>query len=143
MDLKRRLLPIAIALGMVAVLFVSWTPNWESPTWLRSEKPYVAFHFELQDDAEKSVENLAFDISNRLEVRHEWHRVEDNNAEWQVNLAFQNQQDAIQIDATVRRQEKIVDHIVVRGESAVANELADRIVALLSSRIEKAHKNAD
>ncbi len=89
------------------------------------------------------MENLAFDISNRLEVRHEWHRVEDNNAEWQVNLAFQNQQDAIQIDATVRRQEKIVDHIVVRGESAVANELADRIVALLSSRIEKAHKNAD
>lgn len=143
MDLKRRLLPIAIALAMVAVLFVSWTPNWESPTWLRSEKPYVSFHFELQDDADKSVQDLAFDISNRLDVRHEWHRVEDNGAEWQVTLLFQEQQNAVQIDTTVRRQEKIVDHIVVRGERAVANELADRVVALLSSRIEKAHKNAD
>ncbi len=143
MDLKRRLLPIAIALAMVAVLFVSWTPNWESPTWLRSEKPYVAFHFDVEDDATQSVQNLAFDISNRLDVRHEWHRVEDSNAEWQVTLVFAEQQDAVQIDATARRQGKIVDHIVVRGEKAVANELADRIVALLSSRIEKAHKNAD
>lgn len=143
MDLKRRLLPIAIALAMVAVLFVSWTPNWESPTWLRSEKPYVAFQFELESDAAKSVENMAFDISNRLDVRHEWHRVEDSAAEWQVTLVFQEQQSAVQIDATVRRQEKVVDHIVVRGEKAVANELADRIVALLSSRIEKSHKNAD
>ena len=143
MDLKRRLLPIGIALAMVAVLFVSWTPNWESPTWLRSEKPYVAFQFELESDAAKSVENMAFDISNRLDVRHEWHRVEDGAAEWQVTLVFQQQQDAVQIDATVRRQETIVDHIVVRGETAVANELADRVVALLSSRIEKAHKNAD
>ena len=68
MDLKRRLLPIAIALAMVAVVFVSWTPNWESPTWLRSEKPYVAFHFDVEDDATQSVQNLAFDISNRLDV---------------------------------------------------------------------------
>jgi len=143
MDLKRRLLPIAIALAMVAVLFISWTPNWESPTWLRSEKPYVAFHFDVQDDAAQSVNNLAFDISNRLDVRHEWHRVEDSAAEWQVNLVFQEQESAVQIDATVRRQEEIADHIVVRGEKAVANELADRIVALLSSRIEKAHKNVD
>lgn len=143
MDLKRRLLPIGIALALVAVLFVSWTPNWESPTWLRSEKPYVAFHFDLEDDAAQSVQNLAFDISNRLDVRHEWHRVEDNSAEWQVTLVFAEQQGAVHIEATVRRQEAIVDHIVVRGEKSVANELADRIVALLSSRIEKAHKDAD
>ena len=143
MDLKRRLLPIAIALAMIAVLFVSWTPNWESPTWLRSEKPYATFHFDVEDDATQSVQNLAFDISNRLDVRHEWQRVEDSNAEWQVTLVFAEQQDTVQIDATARRKGKIVDHIVVRGEKAVANELADRIVALLSSRIEKAHKNAD
>ncbi|MDV6315853.1 signaling protein [Idiomarina sp. HP20-50] len=143
MDLKRRLLPIGIALAMIAVLFVSWTPNWESATWLRSEKPYVAFHFELPDDAGKSVENLAFDISNRLEVRHEWHRVEDSAAEWQVTLLFQEQENAVQIDATVKRQEELVDHIIVRGEKAVANELAGRIVDLLSTRIEKAHKNVD
>lgn len=143
MNLKRRLLPIGIALAMIAVLFVSWTPNWESATWLRSEKPYVSFHFELPEDAGESVKNLAFDISNRLDVRHEWHRVESSGAEWQVTLQFYEQQSAVQIDATVKRQEKRVDHIIVRGEKAVANELADRIVALLSSRIEKFHKNAD
>ena len=143
MDLKRRLLPIAIALAMIAVLFLSWTPNWESPTWLRSEKPYVAFHFELKDNATQAVQNLAFDISNRLDVRHEWHRVEDDNAEWQVTLVFDEQKNAVQIDSTARRQGEIFDHIVVRGEKAVANELADRVVALLSSRIEKAHKDAD
>ncbi|MCK7459304.1 signaling protein [Idiomarina aminovorans] len=143
MDLKRRLLPIAIALAVIAILFISWTPNWESSTWLRSEKPYVAFRFELESNAAKSVENMAFDISNRLDVRHEWHRVEDGAAQWQVTLVFKEQQNRVQIDATVRRREKIVDHIVVRGETAVANELADRVVALLSSRIEKAHKNTD
>lgn len=136
MNLKRRLLPIAIALSMVAILFISWTPNWESAKWLRSEKPYVTFQFHMDDNASSTVKNLALDISNRLDVRHEWHRVE-SGAEWQVALNFKVQDGSVQIDTTMRQQQEIVDHIIVRGGTDVTNELAGRMVELLTDRIKK------
>jgi hypothetical protein len=136
MNLKRRLLPIAIALSMVAILFISWTPNWESAKWLRSEKPYVTFQFNVDDKAPSPVKNLALDISNRLDVRHEWHRVE-SGAEWHVAFNFKMQEGSVQIDTTLRQQQEVVDHIIVRGGTDVTNALAGRMVDLLTERIKK------
>lgn len=143
MDLKRKLLPVAIALAMVTVLFISWTPNWDSPEWLRSTKPFVSFTFDLASVDSRAADELVVDIKNRLQVRHEWHVVGEEESQWQVQTKVTEDGSNVQLDASIYKQGKPVDHIIVRGEKAVANELAGRLVSLLSSRIEKAHNDAD
>ncbi|ASG65248.1 signaling protein [Idiomarina piscisalsi] len=143
MDLKRKLIPVGIALAMVAVLFISWTPNWDSPEWMRSTKPFVSFDFNLDRADSRAAKELVIDIKNRLQVRHEWHVVKEKESQWQVQTTVTEDATHVQLDASVLKEGKPVDHLIVRGEKAVANELADRLVSLLSSRIEKAHKDAD
>lgn len=143
MDLKRKLIPVGIALAMVAVLFISWTPNWDSPEWMRSTKPFVSFDFNLDNADSRAAKELVIDIKNRLQVRHEWHVVKEKESQWQVQTTVTEDAASVQLDASVFKEGKPVEHLIVRGEKAVANELADRLVSLLSSRIEKAHKDAD
>jgi hypothetical protein len=142
-ELKRKLIPVGIALAMIAVLFISWTPNWDSPEWMRSTKPFVSFSFNVEQADSRAAEELVIDIKNRLKVRHEWHVVKAKESQWQVQTKVTEDDTSIQLDASVFKEGSAVDHLIVRGEKAVANELADRLVSLLSSRIEKAHKDAD
>lgn len=143
MNLKRKFVPVGIALAMIAVLFISWTPNWDSPEWTRSTKPFVAFSFDLKNAKSRASEELVIDIRNRLQVRHEWHVVEKTESQWLVNTTVTETDASVQLDASVFKEGSPVDHLIVRGEKEVANELAGRLVSLLSSRIEKAHKSAD
>ena len=143
MDLKRRLLPIAIALVLIAMVFISWTPNWESGEFIRSTKPYVNFEYQFDTTETRTLSEVAEDIDNRLEVRHEWHKVGAREAQYDVVIALVERDGAIQIDATLHRNDKRFDHIVVRGQSEVKNELVGRLVDLLTDRIESSHQAAD
>ena len=145
MDLKRRLLPIAIALVLVAMVFISWTPNWESGDFIRSTKPYVNFQYQLEPSQTTLLNDVAEDIDNRVAIRHEWHKVSAREAQYDVLITLLESDGTVQIDATLNRNDKRFDHIVVRGQSEVKNELVGRLVDLLTDRIESAHQttNAD
>ncbi|WP_404399816.1 signaling protein [Idiomarina seosinensis] len=140
MQLKQRLLPIGIALLLVAMLFISWTPNWESAEFLRSTKPYVAFDYQLEPAGNGVLQDVVEDIDNRLEVRHEWHKVSDSEAQYRVSLLLQKNDQNIQLEASINKSGKSVDHIIVRGDAEVKHELSERLVKLLSDRIEAAHQ---
>lgn len=140
MDLKRRLLPIVIALALVGMLFVSWTPNWEAGQFIRSTKPYVHFSYRF-DPAETSLlTQVAEDLENRLNVRHEWHKVGAREAQYDVVVTLQQNAETVQLDATLLRNDERIDHIIVRGQAEVKHELAGRLVALLTDRIQAADK---
>ncbi len=139
MDLKRRLFPIGIALFLIAMLFVSWTPNWESGEFLRSTKPYVSFDYQFEPSPTQLLRDVAEDVDNRLDVRHEWHKVSEREAQYDVVIQLIESGSAVQLDATLYRNDERFEHIVVRGESEVRNELADRLVRLLTDRIESDH----
>ena len=64
-------------------------------------------------------------------------------AQYDVVIALVERDGAIQIDATLHRNDKRFDHIVVRGQSEVKNELVGRLVDLLTDRIESSHQAAD
>lgn len=137
MDLKRKLFPIAVALVLIALLFVSWVPNWENNTFLRSTKPYVSVTYERDDVA--VLNQVAEDLENRLEVRHEWHKVAADEAQYQITINIRQQDSVIALTAHIRQQQKSLDQIVVRGESAVKHELTGRLVTLLTDRIQANH----
>lgn len=143
MDLKRRLLPIAVALILIAMVFISWTPNWESGDFIRSTKPYVNFQYQFQPNQTRTLSEVAEDLDNRLDVRHEWHKVGVREAQYDVLITLIERDGAVQIDATLNRNDKRFDHIVVRGQREVKNELVSRLVDLLTDRIESSHQAAN
>ena len=140
MDLKRRLLPIAIALVLIAMVFISWTPNWESGDFIRSTKPYVHFEYQFQPAKTQLLADVTEDVDNRLDVRHEWHKVGEQEAQYDVVVVLLQEQQTVQLDATLYRNDERFDHIVVRGQTEVKHELSGRLVALLTDRIELAHQ---
>lgn len=141
MNLKRRLLPITIALVLTGMLFVSWTPNWDSAQFIRSTKPFVHFSYHF-DPAETSLlMQVAEDLENRLSVRHEWHKVSAREAQYDVVLTLQQRADTVQLEATLSRNDERIDHMIVRGQTSVKHELTGRLVTLLTDRIQAADKS--
>ena len=67
MPISRRLLPIIIALALIGLLFLSWTPNWNESTFVRSTKPYVSISYESKTD-EAIVNQVLEDLQNRCDV---------------------------------------------------------------------------
>lgn len=142
MDLKRRLLPIAIALALIAMLFISWTPNWESGQFIRSTKPYVHFSYQFEPSNTQVLQAVAEDIDNRLTARHEWHKVGAREAQYDVTVTLLQATESVQLDATLYFNDQRFDHIVVRGQREVKHELAARMVSLLTDRIERHHQQS-
>lgn len=140
MDLKRRLFPIAIALALVAMVFISWTPNWESAEFLRSTKPYVAFDYRFESEQTQVLQDVADDINNRLDVRHEWHNVGADEAQYDVLIQLQQTEQSIQLEASINKNDKAFDHVIVRGQAEVKHELSERLVKLLTDSIETEHQ---
>lgn len=143
MDLKRRLFPIGIALLLLVMLFISWTPNWESSEFKRSTKPYVAFDYQLKPADSVVLKEVLEDMNNRLEVRHEWHKVSASEAQYDVTVELQQTEQKIQLAASVNKNDKAFDHMIVRGDAEVKHELTARLVKLLSDRIEAEHQSED
>ena len=139
MPISRRLLPIIIALALIGLLFLSWTPNWNESTFVRSTKPYVSISYESKTD-EAIVNQVLEDLQNRFDVRHEWHIESAKNAEYAIRVEVDKQDDFLTLQADIVRSETPLDRVMVRGPEGVKTELAGRLVSLVPDEVSAAHK---
>ncbi|MEC7642732.1 signaling protein [Idiomarina sp.] len=139
MPISRRLLPIIIALALIGLLFLSWTPNWNETTFVRSTKPYVSINYESKTD-ETVVNQVVEDLRNRFDVRHEWHIESLENAEYAIRIEVAKVDDSLTLQADISQSGSPLDRVLVRGPEGVKTELAGRLVSLVTDEVSAAHQ---
>ncbi len=139
MPVSRRLLPIVIALALIGLLFLSWTPNWNDDTFVRSTKPYVSIDYQSATDA-PVINQVIEDLQNRFDVRHEWHIESAQNAEYAIRVEVSQADDFLALQADISQSGSPLDRVMVRGPVGVKTELAGRLVSLVTDEVSSAHK---
>lgn len=149
MATRRSWKPLLIAALVIVMLALAWLPTGELDPEQRSNKPFLHVSYSIDtagdDSAKGQLDDVAFDIQQRIEQRHEWRISETPEARaWQLSVQVVNNgmlvlQGELEAPASSSTQGSL-QRFKVQGPTDSYAALPEQYVKILIQLVENGHK---
>ncbi|RWU11750.1 hypothetical protein EGC76_05690 [Pseudidiomarina gelatinasegens] len=145
MAFKRSWLPLFIAALVVVMLALAWLPMGDLTPEQRSNKPFLYVSYEIQGDVNvQHLEDVAFDVQQRIEQRHEWRLVDQPEPRaWELTVTVNSAQLLVlagNLEAPSSSElSQSVQRFKVQGPTDSYAALPEQFVKILIQLVENGH----
>ncbi len=143
-----RMRPVILSLIVMVLLALAWLPTGEFLPGDRTNKPQLFVSYEVPT-AVANLEDIAFDVRQRIEQRHEWRLVESvENYAWQLHVEVTQDRQIVIAGRLVAPQQATdsaqqnVQHFKIQGPSDAVGALPAQFVKVLIDLIENAESRS-
>ncbi|WP_417659510.1 hypothetical protein [Pseudidiomarina sp.] len=145
MAFKRSWLPLFITALVMIMLALAWLPLGDLTPEQRSNKPFLYVSYEIQGDVNiQHLEDVAFDVRQRIEQRHEWRLLDQLEPRaWQLTVTVTSEQLLVlmgHLEAPASDgPSQSVQRFKVQGPADSYAALPEQFVKILIQLVENGH----
>ncbi|WP_404409962.1 hypothetical protein LG272_05715 [Pseudidiomarina marina] len=145
MAIKRSWRPLLLAGLVIAMLALAWLPVGDLDPGKRSNKPYLYVSYEVTGTKNPQLEDVLFDVEQRIESRHEWRLLDQpQDHAWTLNVTVEAA-DLLQLSGqlsapTESDTSSSIQRFKVQGQMETFGALPEQYVKILIELVENGHK---
>jgi|SRR5690554_5084109 len=142
---KRRWRPLLIAALVIVMLALAWLPVGDLDPEQRSNKPFLHVTYQVVGEPSAQLDDIVFDIQQRIEQRHEWRLSKAPEARaWRLDVAVDSEQLLVlsgNLEApTAMAATTSTQRFKVQGQADTYAALPEQFVKILIQLVENGHK---